>query len=68
MVATPVALLAHVKATPLIVLLLLSFAVAANCCVPVVRIEGEVGVTTMVATTGLLGGGIEVEEPPPQPT
>jgi hypothetical protein len=67
MVATPVALLAQVKVTPLMVLPLLSFAVAVNCSDAPVAMDGEAEVTAMLASTGLLGGVVDPEEPPPQP-
>lgn len=49
-VATLVALLAQVKVVPLIVLPLLSLAVAVNCCVAPWLIEGVDGETAIVAT------------------
>jgi hypothetical protein len=54
MVATLVALLAQVNVTPLMMLPLLSLAVARNCCVPPVPMEGEEGETEIVAIVGLL--------------
>ena len=51
-VATLVALLAQVNVTPLIVLPLLSLAVALNCCVPPAAIDAVDGETAMVATVG----------------
>jgi hypothetical protein len=51
-VATPVALLAQVKVNPIIVFPPLSLAVAVNCCVAFAAIDGEVGATVIVATTG----------------
>jgi hypothetical protein len=65
-VAIVVALLAQVKATPLMVLPLLSFAVAVNCCVVFIAMDGEAGVTVMDATVELLE--LEFEVPPPQLT
>lgn len=67
MVATPAALLAQVKVTPPMMLPLLSFAVAANCSVALAAMDGEAGVTAMVATTGLVERVFDPEEPPPQP-
>jgi hypothetical protein len=63
-VAIVVALLAQVKATPLMVLPLLSFAVAVNCCVVFIAMDGEAGATVMEATVPEL----EFEAPPPQLT
>ena len=60
-VATFVALLAHVNVTPLIVLPLLSFAVALNCRVPPTAIEDDDGETAMVTTFV----GVVPEEPQP---
>ena len=54
------ALLAQVNVTPLMTLPLLSLAVAVNCCVPPIPMEGDDGETEMVATVGLL---IVVESP-----
>jgi hypothetical protein len=51
-VATPVALLVHVNVTPLMLFPLPSFAVAVNCCVAPTRIDGDAGVTVMLATAG----------------
>jgi hypothetical protein len=49
------------------VLPLLSFAVAVNCSVAPAAMDGEDGVTAMLASTGLLGGVLDPEDPPPQP-
>jgi len=67
MVATPVELLAQVNVTPFMVLPLLSFAVAVNCSVALEAMDGEAGVTAMLASTGLLGGVVDPGDPPPQP-
>jgi hypothetical protein len=67
MVAILAALLAQAKVTPLMVLPLLSFAVAVNCSVAPAAMDGEAGVTAMLASTGLLGGVVDPEDPPPQP-
>ena len=53
--ATLVALLAQVNVTPVMVLPLLSFAVAVNCCVAPKAIEGDAGETVMLAS---VGGGL----------
>ena len=49
-VATPVALLAHVNVTPLMALPLLFLAVALNCWVAPTAIEGDTDEREMVAT------------------
>ncbi len=49
-----VALLVHANVTPLMVLPLLSLAVAVNCCVPPVPMEAEEGETEIVAIVGVL--------------
>jgi hypothetical protein len=46
---------------------LLSFAVAVNCSVALEAMDGEAGVTAMLASTGLLGGVVDPGDPPPQP-
>jgi hypothetical protein len=61
MVATAVAPLAQVNATPLMVLPLLSFAVAVNCWAPPTAIDGEAGETVIVATTGALTVSVTAE-------
>jgi hypothetical protein len=60
-VATLVALLAHVNVTPLMVLPLLSFAVALNCWVPPTATEGDAGDTVMVATAGEVTVSVSAE-------
>jgi hypothetical protein len=50
MVATAFTLLAQVKDRPVMTLPFLSLAVAVNCCVAFTAIDGEVGVTVMLAT------------------
>jgi hypothetical protein len=54
MVATFVALLAQVNVTPLMTLPLPSLAVAVNCCVPPIPMEGADGETKIVAIVALL--------------
>jgi hypothetical protein len=65
MVATLVALLAQAKASPVMVFPLLSLAVAVNCWVAFTAIDGEAGVTVIVATVGV-GGVVTLDPPPPQ--
>jgi hypothetical protein len=60
-VATPAALLDQANVTPLMVLPLLSLAVAVNCCVAPTAIDGEAGEIAMLATVGVLE---LLEEPP----
>jgi hypothetical protein len=59
-VAILVALLAQVNTTPFMVLPLVSFAVAVNCCVVFIAIDGEAGDTAMDATVELLELEFEV--------
>jgi hypothetical protein len=49
-----VPLLAQVKVTPLMTLPILSLAVAVNCCVPPIPMEGDDGDTVIVAIVGVL--------------
>ena len=54
MVATFVALLAQVNVTPLMTFPLPSLAVAVNCCVPPIPVEGDEGEIEIVAIVGML--------------
>jgi len=60
-VAVLVALLAQVNVTPLMVLPLPSFAVAVNCCVAPTVMDGELGETVIVATTGAVTVSVSSE-------
>jgi hypothetical protein len=60
-VAILVALLVQVNVIPLMVLPLLSFAVAVNCCVVPTAMDGEDGETAIAATVGAFAP----EEPQP---